>query len=202
MNACSLYPTRYPMTPTDRADHAIKKLKARFNEGYAVDFQDLIARFTLDSATEFLFGQCVDSLSTTLPYPWNADPALQKREKSTAEDFVQAFALAQDAIAFRVRVGNIWPWYELFNDKTVEPMRVVDAYLVPILERALEKARKEKEVGLAGDSKLGEVDEDDTLLDHLVRFTQGQSAMYRACRWTLLTFLQTRLFSTMKSSTL
>lgn len=38
------------------ADEAISKLKARFNEpGYpAADFQDVVSRFTLDSATEFV----------------------------------------------------------------------------------------------------------------------------------------------------
>ena len=38
------------------ADMAISKLKGRSNEpgNLAVDFQDLVSRFTLDSATEFV----------------------------------------------------------------------------------------------------------------------------------------------------
>lgn len=36
------------------ADDAISKLSARLSEGEAVDFQDLVSRFTLDSATEFV----------------------------------------------------------------------------------------------------------------------------------------------------
>ena len=88
-------------------------------------------------------------------------------------DFAVAFAEAQDVIALRVRTGWIWPWLELFKDRTIAPMRVVDAYLVPILEGALKKAKEEKEAGLASEIKAGEVGEDDTLLDHLVRLTHG-----------------------------
>lgn len=123
----------------------------------------------------------MDSLGSTLPYPYNAPTALQKRTRSAAEDFATAFAEAQDSISFRVRVGWVWPWYELFKDKTTAPMRVVDAYLNPILEGALEKAKKEKEAGIASDIKAGEVGEDDTLLDHLVRLTTGPSCCTCRC---------------------
>ena len=36
-------------------------------EGVAFDAQDLFARFTLDSASEFLFGNCLDTLHGKLP---------------------------------------------------------------------------------------------------------------------------------------
>jgi hypothetical protein len=36
------------------ADEALKKLRDRLREGEAVDAQDLVSRFTLDSATEFV----------------------------------------------------------------------------------------------------------------------------------------------------
>lgn len=49
------------------ADAAISKLKARFNEpGYpAADFQDVVSRFTLDSATEFVSNSL--PLTNTIP---------------------------------------------------------------------------------------------------------------------------------------
>ena len=56
-------------------------------------------------------------------------------------------------------------------------MKIVDAYLNPILESAVEKVKKEKEAGIASDTKAGEVGEDDTLLDHLVRLTTGKSCL-------------------------
>jgi hypothetical protein len=71
----------------------------------------------------------------------------------------------------RARIGVVWPWYELFKDNTAEPMSVVNAYIMPILEAALEKHKKEKEAGVA--SAPDTIGEDDTLLDHLVKFTNG-----------------------------
>ncbi|KAF9016963.1 cytochrome P450, partial [Hymenopellis radicata] len=48
---------------------SIALIKARLQEGHPVDFQDVVSRFTLDSATEYLFGKDVESLSAGLPYP-------------------------------------------------------------------------------------------------------------------------------------
>ncbi|KAI0779175.1 cytochrome P450 monooxygenase pc-2 [Irpex lacteus] len=150
-------------------DHAIAKIKERNRDGYSIDFQDLIARFTLDSATEFLFGACVHSLETTLPYPWNAPPHLKVRSSSPAEAFARAFAEAQDIISTRTRIGPIWPFYELLKDKSAEPMRVVDDYLVPILEMAVEKHKEAKKAGL--EQRPEEISDNETLLDHLVKYT-------------------------------
>ncbi|PSR74975.1 hypothetical protein PHLCEN_2v9389 [Hermanssonia centrifuga] len=151
------------------AGQAIRKLKDRLGEGHAVDFQDLISRFTLDSATEFLFGSCVHSLRNSLPYPHNVP--MPGAHQSPAEDFAKAFAEAQTAIAHRSRVGWIWPWSELFHDKTESPMHVVDAYLDPILKAALKKAEDEQRFGVANGKVRDDLEEDETLLDHLVRYT-------------------------------
>ncbi|KAI0090121.1 cytochrome P450 monooxygenase pc-3 [Irpex rosettiformis] len=151
------------------ADHAIVKIKERNRSGYAVDFQDLVARFTLDSATEFLFRTCVHSLETTLPYPWNAPAQLKVRSNSPAEAFAQAFAEAQEVIATRTRIGVIWPFYELFRDKTAGPMKVVDAFLMPILETAVARHKEAKTMGV--DEHSEEIADDETLLDHLVKYT-------------------------------
>ncbi|THG93091.1 hypothetical protein EW026_g8045 [Hermanssonia centrifuga] len=155
------------------AGQAIRKLRDRLGEGHAVDFQDLISRFTLDSATEFLFGSCVHSLRNSLPYPHNVP--MPGAHQSPAEDFAKAFAEAQTAIAHRARVGWIWPWSELFHDKTELPMRVVDAYLDPILKAALKKAEDEKGSGRVNEEVQDDLEENETLLDHLVRYTTGKS---------------------------
>lgn len=184
-------------------DHAIAKIKERNRDGYSIDFQvgqktsercirrthilvqDLIARFTLDSATEFLFGACVHSLETTLPYPWNAPPHLKVRSSSPAEAFARAFAEAQDIISTRTRIGPIWPFYELLKDKSAEPMRVVDEYLVPILETAVEKHKEAKKAGL--EQRPEEISDNETLLDHLVKYTDGTFVF---CRLMTLTYVQ------------
>jgi len=69
-------------------------------------------------------------------------------------------------------LGWIWPLFEILKDKTAEPMKIVNAYLDPIIKDALEKKR------LAApllDEKQGEakVGDDETLLDHLVNLTSG-----------------------------
>jgi hypothetical protein len=132
-------------------------------------YKDLISRFTLDSATEFLFGSCVHSLSSVLPYPHHAPSYMSKQSATPAEDFARAFAEAQEATNFRLRMGMIWAWWELFSSKTKGPMRVVDSFLDPILKAAVAKAERMKlETG-----PPSEISEDDTLLDHLVKYTKG-----------------------------
>lgn len=69
--------------------------------GAAFDFQDLVSRFTLDSATEFLFGTCVHSLQAEAPPP-----------------FGLALGRVQHQLAQRSRASPVWPLFEFFHDKT------------------------------------------------------------------------------------
>ncbi|KAI0751542.1 cytochrome P450 monooxygenase pc-2 [Daedaleopsis nitida] len=164
------------------AERAIRKMKERFAGGHALDFQDLVARFTLDSATEFLFGTCVHSLKSDLPYAYNDLIAQQTvRIPSAADRFAAAFMGAQHVIAMRSRTGWTWRLEELHKDASGEHMKVVDAYLQPILEEALRKNRAaigqdESKVEAKGDGESGE--ENETLLDHLVKFTQDPVVLH------------------------
>ncbi|KAI0799694.1 cytochrome P450 monooxygenase pc-3 [Irpex lacteus] len=153
------------------ADYTIAKIKKRNREGYAIDFQDVVARFTLDAATEFLFGTCVRSLETVLPYPWNAPSQLQIEPNSPAEAFSRAFAEAQEIISNRTRLGPTWPLYELFKDKSTEPMRAVDEFLVPILQAAVTKHKAARALGLVQQPEDIQVTDEETLLDHLIQYT-------------------------------
>lgn len=60
-------------------------------EGVAFDAQDLLARFTLDSASEFLFGKCLNSLAGKLPV---AGSAKMGPKGSSTEDEFGTFAWA------------------------------------------------------------------------------------------------------------
>ncbi|KAK2462197.1 hypothetical protein APHAL10511_005785 [Amanita phalloides] len=154
---------------------AVSQLKQRLRKGYAVDFQDLMSRFTLDTASEFLFGSCVDSLSAGLPYPYNvtqpsyADVSdADLNHSRSANAFANAFLEAQAAIAEREFLGWIWPLYQIWEDKTRKPMQIVDGYIEPIIREALAK----KKAGLF-EKKTSEHPEDgETLLDHLVQVTE------------------------------
>ncbi|EIW84467.1 cytochrome P450 monooxygenase pc-3 [Coniophora puteana RWD-64-598 SS2] len=162
------------------AETAITAAKDRFRAGHAIDFQDLISRFTLDSATEFLFGSCAHTLHSPLPYPYNAvhthsPGGLSANGKPNAADILStAFASAQTSVGRRTNLLGIWPLWEIFKDRTEDDMKVVHEFLEPIIAEAIEKQRVD---GLdAGEEKSSgtekaEVHEGETLLDHLVRLT-------------------------------
>ncbi|KAJ7751591.1 cytochrome P450 monooxygenase pc-1 [Mycena metata] len=152
------------------ANDVISLLKQRMKEGYAVDFQDLIGRFTMDSASEFLFNSCVHSLKANLPYPHNVPfPPVQSNtpEAQAAIKFTDAFSEAMLRISEREVLGRIWPLFEIFGDRTAKPMRAISEYLDPVIEAAMEKKR------LAGGSKdkINEDAEELNLLEELLQTT-------------------------------
>ncbi|KAJ7923482.1 cytochrome P450 monooxygenase pc-1 [Mycena leptocephala] len=133
------------------ADDVISLLRQRMKGGYSVDFQDLIGRFTMDSASEFLFNSCVHSLKANLPYPHNARAAIK---------FTDAFSDAMVCISQREVLGRIWPLFEIFGDKTAEPMRAISEYLDPVIHAAMERSAS------PGREEL-------SLLDDLLNTTSG-----------------------------
>ncbi|KAJ7198610.1 cytochrome P450 [Mycena pura] len=149
-------------------DRVIALIRGRMAEGHAVDFQDLISRLTMDSATEFLFGSCVDSLMCTPPYPHNVSTALPSVHDSpharAANAFTGAYSRAMVQIAFRQRIGPLWPLFEMFVDKTAKPMEVVGQYIDPIIQTALEK-------NAAGNGKAEKCDDEECLLDAMLKST-------------------------------
>ncbi|KAG1834831.1 cytochrome P450 [Suillus variegatus] len=166
------------------ANRAIALAKDRFTMDMSIDFQvgpqvgilisfveklpqDLISRFTLDSASEFLFGHCIDSLSVELPFPNNTleSTNTKPRPGDNAAAFTNAFSEAQHVISRRVIIGAAWPMTEILADSTAQHMKVVDKFLDPILEAALRRH------GTAAKSDADETAEDQTFLDHLVKLT-------------------------------
>lgn len=150
---------------------AINKIKERMRSGVALDFQDLISRFTLDSATEFLFGSCVHSLNSSLPYPRGLIPYTEMTELSPSERFAYAFGKVQQIVAERPRLGWVWPLKEIFRTSTDEYMEIVDGFIEPILKDALRKKEQRLKEEHVLDDK--ESQEDETLLDQLVKQTSG-----------------------------
>jgi len=150
------------------ADLAISKLRDRLRKGVAVDVQDLFCRFTIDSASEFLFGSDVQSLSADLPYP-STSKAATNSKIHPSDSFANAFQKAQVASAARSRLGQFWPLFEFWEDKVEKEIQTVFDYVDPIVKRALE-TKKVKELS---EVEPGE-DEDETLLEHLVKLTDGK----------------------------
>ena len=89
------------------------------------------------------------------------------------ECFPRAFAGAQRVVSERPRVGWMWPMKEILKDATDEHMEVVNAFIEPILQEALRKKEERAKAGIDLDDK--ESQDDETLLDHLVKQTSGTS---------------------------
>ncbi|KAK0502032.1 cytochrome P450 [Armillaria luteobubalina] len=143
----------------------ISQIKMRLKEGYPVDFQDAVSRFTMDSATEYLFGKDVNSIAAGLPYPAGSPMAGSLHfVNHPSNSFVEAFAKAQEQISIRVQKCPSWPLSELWADE-VQPLReVINGFVQPLLSETLNrKAKGIKAVGLDKDL------ESMTLLDRLVQ---------------------------------
>ncbi|KAF9475912.1 cytochrome P450 monooxygenase pc-3 [Pholiota conissans] len=155
-------------------DISLSHAKHRIAEGHPVDFQDLVSRFTLDSATEFLFGNNVGSLLAGIPYAHShagKNPSSFYAHPSTA--FVKAFTEGQLNSVCRMNYGNEWPLWEFWKDEVKPQRRIIDAFAEPLLRKALEM--REKETSGGGDESKDE--EDVTLLAHLVRHTQDPNIL-------------------------
>ncbi|KAF8522182.1 cytochrome P450 [Hysterangium stoloniferum] len=140
----------------EKSNVAMHKMQDCFRQGHAIDFQDIVSRFTLDSACEFLLGTSIHSLEDPLPRP-DDDGHL-----TTATNvFARAFANAQVTVASRGRLGMFWRLTEFFRDKTKEDMAIIKGYIEPIVKAAIDKR------GGGNSTKGKEV----ILLDHLVNVT-------------------------------
>ncbi|KZP25071.1 cytochrome P450 monooxygenase pc-3 [Athelia psychrophila] len=166
------------------SDLMITAMKDRLRSGIAVDLQDALNRFTLDSASEFLFGTDVQSLVDPLPYPSLISSTSSSASfdystvTSKAGAFARALADAQFFSAYRNMRGWAWPLAEMFHNHTKAPMDVVSAFLDPVLERAI-KRRNVTAGPPTGDEKgyINEVAQDGTLLDHLVKLTTDRTVL-------------------------
>lgn len=92
-----------------------------------VDLQDLFFRYTIDSATEFLFGQSVGSL-----------------KKAQSElSFAQAFNYAQEAVITRATLGPLNIFYR--DQKADNCNRICREFAQQFAEDAVRAAESEKE---------------------------------------------------------
>lgn len=109
----------------------------------------------------------------TLPYPHNAS-CIEKPVHNQATEFAQAFLQAQKVISERTMLGSVWGLFELFKDRSKQPMKVVDAYINPILDEALRKHNIAKNLPEYPAENNADVDDSSTLLDDLIKSTTGK----------------------------
>ncbi|KAJ7935560.1 cytochrome P450 monooxygenase pc-1 [Mycena leptocephala] len=162
------------------AEDVVSLIRERMKSGHAIDFQDLIGRFTMDSATEFLFGSCVNSLHASLPFPHNvtfATPGSDSARAQVATAFSAAFNESMLHVSNRARIGWAWPMVEMWSDKTVAPMKIVSAYIDPIIREAVEKKKLTNSLSSTLEKTVDEVTEDGTLLDELLNVTSDPKVL-------------------------
>lgn len=151
------------------SDEAVSKLARRLSQGFPVDFQDVVSRFTLDSASEFLFGKCVNSLGAQLPFPESSNVGAENSLEVMAHPsnvFAHSFVTGQDLVCFRARLGSFWWLREFWKDAVDEHRQVINDFVDPIVRTALVKRdREEAELEKADESFLG----------HMIRHTKGFS---------------------------
>jgi hypothetical protein len=146
--------------------------------------QDAVSRFTLDSATEFLFGKDVNSLDAGLPYPSSYSPSTSVDRKKEVKGFDKthasnvfstSFLTALELTAGRTRYGMHWRLREMFGDEVKQRRKAVDEFVNPILD--LGAGQKD----VSKSERKEEDEETETFLDHLIRYTGGKlSVILRA----------------------
>ncbi|KAE8449932.1 hypothetical protein EG329_007071 [Mollisiaceae sp. DMI_Dod_QoI] len=104
-----------------------------------VDLQVLFFRLTLDSATEFLFGESVESQRILMP-----GHNTEQRDGKESLDFATAFDRGQMTLATRARFAHM---YWLFNPKGFkEACKACHDFIDHFVRLALSKELREKEL--------------------------------------------------------
>jgi Cytochrome P450 len=101
-----------------------------------LDAQDLYSRFTMDAASEFLFGKNLD----TLTYG-----------REDVDSFAKAFEDIQQVIVNRGAMGRIWPLFDIFYDKALPYADAIRRWLDPIMQQVLEHKKNTKRTGRGSD---------------------------------------------------
>ncbi|KAF9648649.1 cytochrome P450 [Thelephora ganbajun] len=98
----------------------------------SLDLEDLFARLTVDTASEFLFGENLNTLSYT---------------NDGFRSFTNAFMDIQALIRRRNLLGNFWPLLELFKDQSEGHKKVIRGWVDPLVVRAVQIQKEMKEKG-------------------------------------------------------
>ena len=122
-----------------------------------IDIQDVIGRFTIDTASEFLFGHTLDTLS----YAGNYDA------------FLQAFTAIQELMLKRNTMAGFWVAREFFKDESAAYAKTIRSWVDPIIKQALELKNNMRVKGIQPlDVK------DATFLEYLTESTDGKYLSY------------------------
>ncbi|KAF8307691.1 cytochrome P450 [Clavulina sp. PMI_390] len=157
------------------ANEIIDIMRESFRSDTPLDIQDVFGRFTLDSATEFLFGDCVNSIREPMLLPGGQEPHNATSKGHGTSAFVKAFSRAQEIISIRVRTGRLWPLREIKKDATADPVKQFRRYFEPILDKALQRREELLQKKGPSISEVREVEEGMSFLDYLLLQTDDRA---------------------------
>lgn len=114
-------------------------------KGQAFDIQPLFFQFTVDSGTDFLFGESCDSLSESLE---EIDPQLSHRDPSKLDpalrrEFPRAFNYSQEMLNLRISLQDMY-WLGT-NKKFRQSNKIVHNFTQFYVDKALQASEKEIE---------------------------------------------------------
>ena len=85
---------------------------------------------------------------------------------------MKAFSEGQNLTVLRSSLGKDWPLLEFWSDKVAPLRKIMDDFTEPLMEVAL--AKRNLELLMGEDAKNNDENDNDNLLAHLVRHTQGK----------------------------
>ncbi|KAG9001078.1 hypothetical protein FRB93_012458 [Tulasnella sp. JGI-2019a] len=129
-------------------DKLIVVLKRAIYSGEPIDVQDMFARFTIDTAGEFLFGTS-DLNTLDLPFPKASEAVIGPKGIATDTVYGQPMPF--------------WAAREFLVDSQTEMAKVIEGFLEPLAKKAMER----KAQVLASGEKMDE----ESFLDHLALST-------------------------------
>ncbi|KAJ9311861.1 hypothetical protein DTO271D3_7855 [Paecilomyces variotii] len=124
--------TRDQVSDLDQMDiHVERLIQAVPKDGTPFDIQELFFRLTLDSATDFLFGESVESLVSAT----SNQIGISEKSVEGKQGFADAFNYSQDVLAQR---GRAQGFYWLINSKEFrEANRLVHQFVDYYVDKAI-----------------------------------------------------------------
>jgi hypothetical protein len=130
-----------------------------------------MSRFTLDSASEFLFGMKLNTLSQPLTQPGKAKlgpkGSIPMDGATEFDEFTEAFERVAVIITRRGTQGDTWPLLELFEDKTEDSISTIMNWMEPMVKKAVSEKERRSQAGV--ETAAGE----NVFLDFLASKTNG-----------------------------
>ncbi|WVQ62299.1 uncharacterized protein L199_000438 [Kwoniella botswanensis] len=154
-------------TPSIRA--FVKSLPTN-GEGF--DIQKELGRLALEMAISWMTGEHLSSTISSTKVGLEGKKDEDEEWEKSKDRLGDAMTRAQRIVGKRVKIGTIWPLFELTHDPLIEPMKIIRTFFKPIIGRAIK--RKHDRQNLIDDDEKQDKDHLH-LIDRLVDATDDRN---------------------------